>query len=100
MKTITKKEKREFMIEGTENDPKFEMRDIDIDYLVYDLACSDCGEKGGEITFEKSKVKDEAALEAHLDSEVSHICHTCCCEGRNDASHENYGKACKANIHA
>lgn len=87
------------MIEGTEKDPQFELRDMPIEYLVYELVC-DCGEKGGDITFEASKVSDEAELEAHLDANHDHTCHVCCCKDRNNPSHANYGGACKVNIHA
>lgn len=68
--------------------------------LVFILKCA-CGDAGGEIRFPLDHGrKSDAELEREMLATYTHTCHTCCCEGRDNASHGNYGKACKLNIHA
>jgi len=101
----TRKEKRPFEVitqnKAGDDVSTIEMRDTDVEYLIYELAC-DCGEKGGSVTFEALTHgrESEEALEAELDEKYTHTCHVCCCVGRTDPTHPSYGSKCKVNIHA
>ena len=66
---------------------------------VFTLEC-ECGDKGGEIRFPENHGREsDAALERELKERYTHMCHTCCCKHRNDASHTEYGGGCKLGLH-